>query len=189
VLACLAMTACQTSAPGHDDAVVEVQPTLPPGYPPKIGSVAAELNGKAQHWDVYDYSIGARDAASQIMQYGGPIEFMVMGQPAGAPDVRRNRLAIKATMPAKLATGPLADALIEVVAGEDWDGLRLSSSGQKVELVLDRLADANQSSYGHVSGHFNAVLCSAKGQPIQVDNTHCQTFTGTFDTDLQFNNL
>jgi hypothetical protein len=189
ILAGLMLAGCETVTTPADGTVVEIRPELPAGYPPKIGAVRADLNGKGQTWDVYDYSIGAQDAAAQIMKYGGPIQFRLMGQPAGDPVVQRNRLALKGSMAGKLATGPLNDALIEVIAGEGWDGLRLSSSGQPVELVLDEVTDKNTDGYGHARGHFRTVLCAATGQPIKVDIQRCQPFSGTFDTDLQFSNL
>ena len=189
ILAGLGLSGCEATTSVPDGTVLEGRPDLPPGYPPKIGAVTADLNGRGQNWDVYDYSIGAFDAAAQIMGHGGTIEFRLMGQPAGDPDVRRNRLVLKGAMSDKLATGPLPGALIEIIAGEDWDGLRLSSSGQVVDLVLDEVSDTGDGVHGHASGHFSAVVCSANGQPIESNARNCQTISGTFDTDLQFSNL
>ena len=182
VLACVALWGCVTSGAGN-------QTDLPPGYPPKIGAVVADLNGVGQHWDVYDYSIGALDAAAQIIDYDGVIQFRLLGQPAGDPDVENNRLTLKGTLPGKLSTGPLAGALIEVIAGKDWTGLRLSSSGQAVAVVLDEVTDRGPGGYGHAKGHFRAVVCSANGVPVRVDRKLCQPISGSFDTDLQFSKL
>ncbi len=189
ILLGLLLAGCETVTTPPEGTVPQTRPGPPAGYPPKIGGVRADLSGKGQKWDVYDYSIGAQDAAAQIMKYGGPIQFRLMGQPAGDAMVQRNRLALKGSMAGKLATGPLNDALIEVIAGEGWDGLRLSSSGQPVELVLDEITDRGNDGYGHARGHFRTVLCAATGQPIKVDTSRCQPFSGTFDTDLQFSNL
>ena len=53
--------------------VLEIQPTLPEGYPPQIGAVSASLGGAAQAWDTYDYSIGAFDASVQVLGFNGEI--------------------------------------------------------------------------------------------------------------------
>ena len=189
VLTGLFLSGCEATTSVPDGTVLEIRPDLPAGYPPKIGDVKADLNGKGQNWDVYDYSIGAFDAAAQIMSYGGTIEFRLMGQPGGAPKAMRNRLVMKGTMSGRLNTGPLPGALIEIIAGDDWNGLRLSSEGQAVELVLDEVTDKIDGGYGHARGHFKAVLCAADGNPIRADRQRCQPITGTFDTDLQFSNL
>lgn len=189
ILAGLGLSGCEATTSVPNGAVLEARPDLPPGYPPKIGAVTADLDGRRQKWDVYDYSIGAFDAAAQIIGRDRTSEFRLMGQPAGDPDVTRNRLVLKGAMSDKLATGPLPGALIEIIAGEDWDGLRLSSAGQAVDLVLDAVSATGDGVHGHASGHFSAVLCSANGQPIRINPRNCQTISGTFDTDLQFSNL
>ena len=189
ILAGVLLSGCEATTPVPDGTVLALRPERPPGYPPKIGDVVADLNGQGQHWDVYDYSIGALDAAAQIISRDGVIEFRLLGQPAGDPDVRRNRLVLKGEMAGKLATGPLPGVLIEIIAGEDWDGLRLSSSGQRAALVLDEVRDKADGAYGHAKGHFSAVVCSAEGEPIRLDPKLCQTITGTFETGMQFSNL
>jgi hypothetical protein len=189
VLACLMLAGCETSTSVPDGTVLEIRPTLPAGYPPKIGDVRARLNGAAQHWQAYDYSIGALDSAAQIRKNGNAVEFRLLGVPAGKPMGDSNRLAIRGTMAGKLAVGATSDVVIEIFAGPDWDGLRLSSVGQAVELVLEEVRDQVDGGYGHATGRFSATLCAATGDPVVVDKSRCQVVEGTFDTEIQFENL
>ena len=162
---------------------------LPLGYPPKVGDVNAAVNGVAQHWEVYDYSIGAMDSAAQIRDNGGAVEFRLLGVPAGSPMGDSNRLAVRATLAGKLAEGATRDVVIEIIAGKDWDGLRLSSVGQAVELVIEDVQDQTDGGYGHARGRLSAMLCAATGNPVRVDTSRCQPIQATFDTDIQFEGL
>ena len=190
LLAALALAGCVAPGVAPDAGNIPVRVEVPEGYPPKIGDVTAQVNGVAQRWQVYDYSIGALDAAAQIRDAGGAVEFRLLGVPAGIPLGDSNRLAVRAVMAGKLATGATRDVVIEIVAGKDWDGLRLSSVGQAAELVLDEVQDRGaDGGYGHVTGRFSATVCTAKGDPVRVDASRCQSITGTFDTRIQFENL
>ena len=178
VLAFVALAGC--AAPGVSPGVVT--PDLPPGYPPKIGTVSAVLNGKAVGWETYDFSLGSRDASAQFAGSKDAPVFRMLGFPAGNPKAEANRITMKGAGPVK--AGALSDVLIEVIAGANWDGLRLSSQGQAATLVLDSVA-AKDGVYGHATGHFTAHLCRAMGQPARVDVRYCQDMTGKFETDYQ----
>ena len=181
LLAALVAGCAPTSQPGDG---------LPHGYPPKIGEVLAEVNGAAQRWDTYDYSIGAFDAAVQIMDFNGEVQLRLMGEPAGKPRSKSNRLVMKAVMTDKLQTGPLSGVVIEIIAGEDWNGLRLSSEGSAAGVVIDQVSVKPESAVtGHVAGSFRAILCATTGQPAIVDRGKCQPIRGTFASDLQFSGL
>ena len=185
MLALLGVAACGPAVP-PDGTVVGIEPTLPAGYPPKIGDVTADLGGRTRGWDLYDYSIGAYDASVQVYDNNGQATFRLMGQQVGKPDTEVDRLVIGAEMTAQTQTGALAKPVIEIVAGRDWDGGRLSSVGSTASVVLDSLTPMGpQGTYGHVTGHFSAVLCAATGNPARVDKAACQPFKGTFDSDLQ----
>ncbi|MEO8242149.1 MAG: hypothetical protein ABI832_07525 [bacterium] len=162
---------------------------LPPGYPPKIGEVTAELNGTAQHWETYDYSIGAFDAAVQVMGYNEELQFRLLGAQVGKPEEDSNRLFIKAVMTRPTVGGGLTKPVIEIVAGRDTDGLRLSSIGSPTEVVLDRITAKADGAYGHVTGHFSTMLCGANGDPARIDRKTCQPFHGSFSSDLQFDDI
>ncbi len=161
-----------------------VAETLPPGYPPQIGTVTADLNGAAQNWDTYDYSISASDAAVQITSFDG-LQFRMMGDPAGRPSSDANRLLVKGDMRAVTQTGALSDPVIEIITGKAFDGPRLTSVGSEVSLVLDSLTPMTADRYGQVTGHFKTTLCQAIGQPARIDRTACQPFKGNFSSDLQ----
>jgi len=121
-----------------------------------------------------------------VMSYNGQTLFRLLGEPPGTPDAEKNRLVIGATMTGQTQTGALADPLIEIVAGKSWEGRRQSSSGSETVLVLDSLKPmGKQGEYGHVKGHFSTTLCAADGEPVRVDRTKCQPFSGTFEADLQ----
>lgn len=163
---------------------------VPDGYPPKIGEVVADLSGASQRWDTYDYSIGAFDAAVQVMDFNGEIQLRLMGEPAGKPQSKTNRLLMKAVMSDRLQTGALTGVVIEIIAGEEFDGLRLSSQGSAASVVVDKIAaDPARDVIGHVTGRFSAVLCATTGQPAVVDRGKCQPIRGTFDSDMQFSGV
>ena len=178
----LALMGCVATVPAQKP---DESGTLPPGYPPKIGVISAELAGKAAGWETYDYSIGAFDASAQFSGPKAAPMFRMLGLPPGQPSSTTNRITMAGNAPGGAKAGPLAKPLIEIVAGTNWDGLRLSSSGQQAEIVVDTLTPKD-SGYGHATGHFSAIVCAANDMPIKVDTRHCQPLTGTFETDLQF---
>lgn len=161
-----------------------VQNQAPVGYPPQIGTVTANLGGVAQAWDTYDYSVGAFDAAVQVTEFNG-VQLRLMGDPKGKPNSNKNQLLIKAAMTDRMQTGELRDVAVEIMAGADFDGTRLTSIGSGAALVIDSLTPMTEGSYGHVTGHFNAIMCQATGQPPRLNRTACQPFEGIFSSDLQ----
>ena len=183
-LAVLALSGCMETA--TDPATTGVQMALPAGYPPQIGAVTADLGGVARGWSLYDYSVGAHDASVQVLNYNGKVRFRLMGDVIGKPSGDVDRLVIGADMARQTQTGALGNPVIEIVAGKDWNAARLSSVGSAAVLVLDSLTPMGpHSEYGHVTGHFSAVLCAATGNPAQVDRAQCQPFKGSFSSDLQ----
>lgn len=81
----------------------------------------------------------------------------------------------------------LTGVKIEIIAGKDWDGPRLTSEGSPAKIILDRIAtDPDRVVLGDATGRFSATLCAATGMPAVVDRTQCQTLTGSFVTGLQF---
>lgn len=188
VLGLLVLAGCADTQPSPAEmaAYMPPMPMLPEGYPAKIGAVSAVLNGTAQNWDNFDYSVGAYDASVQVLNYNGEIQFRLMGETPGKPDLEVNRLVMRAGMKSLTQTGVLAAPVIELVAGKDWEGPRLTSTGSSAHIVLDSLTPMGpQGAYGHVKGHFDAVLCAANGEPPQIDRKACQPFKGTFSSDLQ----
>ena len=182
--AMLALTGCMETAAAPPTSGIQME--LPAGYPPKIGAATADLSGVARAWTLYDYSIGSYDASVQVLNYNGKVQFRLMGDVVGKPNGDANRLVIGAEMTRQTQTGALNNPVIEIVAGKDWTGARLSSAGSAAALVLDSLTPMGpHSEYGHVTGHFSAVLCAATGYPAQIDRTQCQPFKGSFASDLQ----
>ena len=176
----VALAGCTAIAP---PAPLPVAVGSPPGYPPRIGEISAVLKGKPVAWQTYDFSLGTRDASAQFVGSKAAPTFRMLGFPPGQPKAASNRLTMKGSGAAQ--AGALQDVLIEVIAGNNWDGLRLSSAGQAASLVLDKVV-AKTGGYGHASGHFAAVLCRANGMPVQVDVRYCQDMTGKFETDFQY---
>ena len=167
--------------------VLDVQPTLPPGYPPKIGMFATKLNERAEIFETHDYSIGAFDASVQVYDFNGEIRFTLMAEQAGRPQGKDARAVfVRAVMRNTTQTGDLTDAVVEIITNKDFDGPRLTSVGSGATVALTSLtAMGPQGEYGHVTGTVSAQLCAATGQPAVIDRTKCQPFSGSFDSDLQ----
>ncbi len=148
----------------------------------------AELDGKAIKWETYDYSIGAFDAAVQILGYNDELQFRLYGVPPGQPNPRSGALYIKAVMKTPMQTGSLTDVVIEIPQSQTDHGLRLTSVGSPVDFRLDSVTQSDFG-YGHVQGHFNALLCMATGEPARINSENCQLFKGSFDSDMQFDDV
>lgn len=183
VVGLLGLASCMAPAPPALPPVTAVPEgeVLPAGYPPKIGTVSALLDGKVAVWETYDFSVGAFDASAQFTGPKAAPEFRLLGFQPGQPNLERNRVTMKGSG----LGGALTDVLIEVVAGNNWDGLRLSSAGQTAALVLDQVVRKDDS-HGHAKGHFAATVCAANGMPVRVDTRYCQPISGTFETDFQY---
>ena len=175
----VALAGCTAVAPPASPVAVG----SPPADPPKIGEISAVLKGKPVAWQTYDFSKGTQDASAQFVGAKSAPTFRMLGFPPGQPQAASNRLTMKGSGAAQ--AGTLRDVLIEVIAGNNWYGLRLSSAGQAANLVLDKVV-AKTGGYGHATGHFAARLCRANGMPVQVDVRYCQEMTGTFETDFQY---
>jgi hypothetical protein len=184
LVAVLALTGCQAAVP--DEMGIEVNPAdyLPYDYPPRIGGVAAVLNGQGMVWDTYDYSIGAFDSSVQFTDFNGETRFFLTGEQVGLPNVDENRLRLFALMTGPDQRGALQSPVVEFIEGA-WDGPRLSSSGSVAEVVLDSVILDEGGYGGQVKGHFSATLCEGNGDPIVVDQSKCQPISGTFDSRLQ----
>lgn len=180
---CVAGTGPQAS----NDTAVETYHAPPPGYPPRIGMLATHLNEQAEIFETYDYSIGAYDASVQVYNFNGEIRFSLMAEQIGRPQGKdAKKVYVKAVMRDQTQTGSLADPVIEIISGEQYDGPRLTSVGPNTSVVLDSLTPMGpQGEYGHVRGHLTALLCAATGQPARVDRSECKPFDGSFESDLQ----
>ena len=184
LVAALALAGCEAAVPEQLGVVYDPAEHMPDDYPPRIGGVAALLNGQGMVWDTYDYSIGAFDSSVQITDFNGETRFFLTGQPVGQPDVDEKQLRLFAVMTGPDQRGALTAPEIEFFEG-DWNGPRLSSVGSVAEVVLDSIVLDEGGYGGQVKGHFSATLCEADGEPIVVDKTKCQPISGTFDSRLQ----
>ena len=184
----LGLTGCVAgvaSAP-PDGTVPEGQPTLPAGYPAKIGDMASDLHGQTQAWETYDYSVGTLDAAVQVERFNGETRFSMMAELPGHPERNAPAVFIRGGMPGAARAGTLTTPVVEIVTDHKFAGARLSSIGSETTVVLDSLTPVGpDGGYGHVTGHFGTMLCAAVAEPARINRKACQTFTGTFSTDFQ----
>ena len=156
---------------------------LPPGYPPKLGEAHGKLGKKSVAWEFFDFSIGAFDASAWVDSdwETKQVTLHLGGHTPGKPDDKKQRLRASGAFGAKLHVGAASDPLIEVLRSDDLDGPRLSSKGQRAELVIESIGPAEENSYlRHVTGHLSARLCP-KEWPFKA----CQDIALDFDTDVQ----
>lgn len=159
------------------------QEDLPPGYPPRMGEITGTLGGKDVTWETFDFSVGAFDASAQATRDGesGEVTLRLIGHRPGAPDSRRMRAVIRGSFGASLRLGAARDPEIAIYRGAEWDGPRLTSEGQTVELVIDSIGPEVSDSYSRrVTGHASARLC-----PKAWLLKSCQEVVLRFDTDVQ----
>lgn len=158
-------------------------PDLPEGYPPKMGVVSGSLGGIPVAWETFDFSIGAFDASAWVGEdyESGKVGAYLTGYPPGDPDTKAGRVYAGAEFGAALHTGKGRKPLVEIYQGQDRDGPRLSSDGEKARFVIESIGPATEGSYSRrVTGQIEARLC-----PINWEGQVCQDIVLTFDTDMQ----
>ena len=158
-------------------------------YPPLMGEVSALLDMQELRWQTYDFSIGAFDASAWATDDAGPVTLRIMGYQPGKPDRMEQRIWIKASfagMPAPKSKA--VEALVEVIAGADTEGARLTSMGQNAVVTIMAVKRAGDETYGQMAGKFSARLCW-KPDAEQPVTDRCQTISGDFDTSVQFENM
>lgn len=162
---------------------VLVLPEQPPGYPPKLGTAAGHLGKKPVDWEFFDFSIGAFDASAWVDQDWSSkvVRLHLAGYAPGKPEDKKFRLRVTGDFGQAFHSGAAEAPLVEVLRGQDAEGPRLSSQGQRAELVIDSIGAQPADSYLRpISGHIEARLC-----PQQWLFKACQDISLRFDTKVQ----
>jgi hypothetical protein len=162
---------------------LEVHEDPGPGYPPKMGRISGTLAGKPVAWETYDFSIGAFDASAWADRdwETKAVTARLTGYKPGDPDEMRQRIHIRGGFGLALRTGAAEAPLVEILRGKDFDGPRLSSKGQRAEVVIDSIGPKVEGSYSRqVTGRASARLC-----PVEWLFKSCQDIEVTFDTQMQ----
>ena len=163
--------------------VLEVPEETPPGYPPFLGAISGTLGTEAVAWEFFDFSIGAFDASAWVERdYDGKdVELHLFGYPPGQPEDRRFRVYVEGLFGKSLAPGVAVAPLVEIYRGADREGPRLTSNGQRAEVVIDSIGPRQENSYlRHITGTVRARLCP-KGWLLKS----CQDIDLRFDTEVQ----
>lgn len=162
---------------------------LPEGYPPVMGDVSTTLGDRALSWQTYDFSVGAFDASAWMHAEGSGFELRIMAYLPHQPRRMKDRIFIRAQFAALPEAGAAAQSVaVSIMAGDNLDGPRLTSEGQPATLEITGFTRKNDESYGAGSGTFRTVLCKTRGSSARIGKK-CQPFEGTFDTELQFENM
>ena len=162
---------------------------LPEGYPPVMGAVSATLGDKALSWQTYDFSVGAFDASAWMHEEGSGYELRIMAYLPDQPRRKKDRIFIVAQFAALPEAGAAAQSVtVNIMAGDKLDGPRLTSEGQPATLEITGFTRKGDESYGEGSGTFRTVLCKTRGGTARIGKK-CKPFEGTFDTELQFENM
>lgn len=172
------------AAPTTAQVVVDGGEDLPANYPPKMGDITGTLDGKPVAWATYDFSIGAFDASAGATSDWDTkvVNLQIIGYTPGDPQNDRMRVRLKGDFGTILRPGPATAAVeIAILRTRDWDGARLTSEGNRAELVIDSIGPKVPDSYSrHMTGHASAELC-----PKKWLFKSCKTIELRFDTDVQ----
>lgn len=155
----------------------------PPGYPPKLGAVSGKLGSTAVAWEFFDFSIGAFDASAWVDRdwKSKVVSFHLMGYAPGQPKDKRFRLRVSSDFGQVFHTGAAEAPLVEVLRGDDVEGPRLTSRGQRAAVVIDSIGALPENSYLRpVTGHIDARLC-----PQDWLFKACHDISLRFDTKVQ----
>ena len=177
----LAMLLWAGAAAATEVLVLPEQP--PPGYPPKLGAASGRLGQKAVAWEFFDFSIGAFDASAWVDSdwSSKAVTFHLMGFAPGDPDDKRFRLRVSGDFGQVFQAGAATAPLIEVLRGDDLAGPRLTSSGQRAEIVIESVGAQPENSYLRpVTGRIEARLC-----PKAWLFKSCQDMSLRFTTKVQ----
>ena len=172
------------AAPTTAQVVVDGGEDLPANYPPKMGDITGTLDGKPVAWATYDFSIGSFDASAGATSDWDTkvVNLQIIGYTPGNPQNDRMRVRLKGDFGTVLRPGPASTAVeIAIFRNNEWDGARLTSEGNRAELVIDSIGPKVPDSYSrHMTGHASAELC-----PKKWLFKSCKTIELRFDTDVQ----
>lgn len=177
----LALMLWAGAASATEVLVMPEQP--PPGYPPLLGAAKGNLGDKAVAWEFYDFSIGAFDASAWVDSdwTSKVVSFHLMGYTPGEPEEMRFRLRVSGELGKVFQTGTAEAPLVEVLKGRDIDGPRLTSEGQRAEVVIESIGPKQPDSYlRHVTGRVSARVC-----PKDWLFKSCKDIALRFDTEVQ----
>ena len=156
---------------------------MPAGYPPKMGDMTGTMAGKPVAWETFDFSVGAYDASAwaDADWESKVVMAHLMGYAPGKPDEMAGRVFVEGTFGKALRTGAASAVVVSVIKGQQIDGPRLSSDGQKASFVIDSIGPKVEQSYSRrVTGRVEARVC-----PVDWPGQECQDVTLHFDTDMQ----
>lgn len=165
------------------DEVVVMPEQPPPGYPPLLGAAKGNLGDKAVMWEFFDFSIGAFDASAWVDSdwTTKAVSFHLMGYVPKEPEEMRFRLHVTGDFGTVFQTGAAEAPLVEVLKGRDIDGPRLTSEGQRAEVVIESIGPKQPDSYlRHVTGRVSARVC-----PKDWLFRACKDIALRFDTEVQ----
>jgi hypothetical protein len=180
------LTAC-AGTPDYEVGVVV--PDMRDGPPPAMGTVTLTgADGAVQVLTTYDFSIGALDGSAWFGGFDQKYTLHLRAYPDQNPEAEAGIFTLEADLPGYPAAG-MAGAKVKVEIGHrgqkdwrvDWSSRRQPSSVEITEVTRQK----EGSSYGHAKGTFATVLCDMAA-PEKHD---CHDVTGSFDTDVQFDNV
>lgn len=162
---------------------LEVPEQTPPVYPPLMGSAKGTLGDKPAMWEFFDFSVGAFDASAWVDSDWNTkaVSFHLIGYVPKEPQEMRFRLRVAGDFGKTFHTGAAEAPVVEVLKGKDIDGPRLTSEGQRAEVVIESIGPATPNSYlRHVTGRISARVC-----PKDWLFRSCKDISLRFDTDVQ----
>ncbi len=163
--------------------VLEIPEETPPGYPPLLGAATGTLGYKPVGWEFYDFSVGAFDASAWVDSDWTTkvVSFHLMGYRPGNPKDRTFRLRVSGDFGTAFHPGAAEAPLVEVLKGADLDGPRMSSEGQRADVVIESIGPKTENSYlRHVTGRISARVC-----PKEWLFRSCKDISLRFETDVQ----
>ncbi|MDQ2067679.1 hypothetical protein Q9295_14980 [Xinfangfangia sp. CPCC 101601] len=145
--------------------------------------MVGSLGGAPVAWETYDFSVGAYDSSAwaDLDPDSKRVKARLMGYLVGKPDERPGRIFAIGETGKALRKGKARKVEVKILQGEDLDGPRLSSEGQRAEMRIDHVGPQIPDSYNRkVTGRIKAKLC-----PIDWPGQKCQNIELTFDTLMQ----
>lgn len=169
------------AAPVEEIGVFYADPWEDPAYPPRLGSVAAVIDGTAAGWETFDFSVGAFDASAWFMKVDEAVVLTVNGYPDGNPRAEDGLIRIAATFGTAIpAAGTVTQGFVSIVDDRAWDTPRLRGP---VTVTVDTIRrDAATSGYGDLTARLAGEICAAAGGD-------CREITGTITTRFQYDGL
>ena len=167
--------------------VATVTEELPPDYPPKMGEISGTLGKKAVAWEFFDFSVGAFDASAWADEdYDSKqVRLHLGGYAPGQPENKSFRLQASGNFGTVFQAGSAEAPLVEVLRGKDSEGPKLTSAGQRAEIVVESIGPQPEDSYSRrVTGRIEARLC-----PQAWLFKTCQDISLRFDTGVQMGSV